>query len=138
MNESPSNIGARAEVEVAAALTRVGKQVYLPLCTSHGRVDLIFADESGLHRVQCKTSRLIDDVISFSTCSNTGGLRKDYQGQVDYLGVYSPDLGQVFLLPIDDLPSRGCHLRLGPARNAQQKGVRWAADYLIGRFAPSR
>ena len=133
MSESPSQIGARAEVEIAAALMRVGKQVYLPLGTSHGRVDLIFADVSGLHRVQCKTSRLIGDVISFSTCSNTGGLRKDYQGEVDYLGVYSPDLDQVFLVPIDALPHRGCHLRLGPARNSQQKRLRWAGDYLISR-----
>src|SRR5258708_30943994 len=97
MGESPSEVGTRAEVEIAAALTRAGKQVFLPLCASNGRVDLIFADESGLHRVQCKTSRVLGDVIAFSTCSNTGGVRKDYQGQVDYLGVYSRDLDQVFL-----------------------------------------
>jgi len=36
------------------------------------------------------------------------------------------------LVPVDQAPVRGCCLRLEPARNNQQAGIRWAVDYLIG------
>ena len=132
MSASPSAVGARAEIEVATALIRAGKQVFLPLCASHGRADLAFEDSSGIYRVQCKTSRrLNENVLVFSTCSNTGGQRKDYQGEVEYFGVYSPELDRVFLIPARGLPRRACHLRLGPARNGQQKRLRWAGDFTL-------
>ena len=97
MEISPSRIGARAEMEGATALTRAGKRVYAPFFGADSRVDLVYEDDGGFHRVQCKTSRLI--------------------------GVYSPDL--------DEVPPRAGHLRPGPARNGQAKGVRWARDYRL-------
>ena len=30
----------------------------------------------------------------------------------------------------------GCHLRFGPTLNNQSKGIRFAADYAVGTFAP--
>jgi len=58
MGSTPSEVGSRAEIEVAAALVRSGRRVYLPLLAADGRVDLIVDDpERGLLRVQCKTAR---------------------------------------------------------------------------------
>ena len=57
---------------------------------------------------------------------------KTYEGEIDLFGVYSPDLDNVFLVPIAEVPSRVCHLRLGPARNGQVKKLMWATDYVIG------
>ncbi|MDQ4132107.1 MAG: group I intron-associated PD-(D/E)XK endonuclease [Actinomycetota bacterium] len=82
-------------------------------------------------RVQCKSARLVGGVVSFRTSSNTRNAPKDYVGEVDYFGVYSPDLDKVFLVPIGDVPSRYCFLRLDSAKNSQTRRVRWARDYLL-------
>src|SRR5437870_1083507 len=133
MQSTPSELGAQAELAVAAALTRAGKQVYLPFFAAHARVDLIFEDELGFHRVQCKTSRVVGDVIAFATCSNSKQVRRDYRGEVDLFGVYSPELDRVFMVPVGDVPLRLGHLRLRPARNGQAKRIRWANEYALDR-----
>ena len=38
--------------------------------------------------------------MSFCTCSNSRDVRKSYQGEADLFGVYSPELDQVFLVPV--------------------------------------
>jgi hypothetical protein len=129
---TPSEIGAVAEREVAVALVAAGWNVFVPLFAAHSRVDLVVENESGVHRVQCKTSRLVDGAIAFRTCSNTANRPKDYRGQVDYFGVWSPELRQAFLIPVDAAPSRLCHLRVSPARSGQLRGTRPASEYLVG------
>jgi hypothetical protein len=131
MPETPSDIGARAEREVAFALGRAGWDVFLPLFSAHGRVDMVALREGVVLRVQCKTARLVNGVLSFRTCSNTRNSPRDYLGQVDAFGVYSPDMGSTYLIPLDGLGGRGCHLRLGPAANKQVRGVRYARDYEV-------
>lgn len=45
-------------------------------------------------------------------------------------GVYSPDTGKVYLIPVSEVPSGGdVILCLLKARNNQEKGVHWAKDY---------
>ena len=131
MPDTPSDIGARAEREVAFALGRAGWDVFLPLFSPHGRVDMVALRHGVLLRVQCKTARLVDGVLSFRTCSNTGNSPRDYLGQIDAFGVYSPDLRSTYLVPLDGLGARGCHLRVGPAANNQARGVRYARDYEV-------
>jgi len=84
-----------------------------------------------IHDGGVKTSRLREDAIWFRTCSFTNKVSRDYRGEVDIIAVYSPELDQVFLVPIEEAPARGGHLRLAPTRNGQSKGVRWARDYLL-------
>lgn len=129
---SPSVIGARAEMAVASGLQRSGYDVFVPLFAAHSRVDVIASGPSGLTRVQCKTARLARGALFFRTCSNTANIPLDYREQIDAFGVYSPDLDSVYLVPVDDVSIRGCHLRVEPARNGQGAGIRWAVDYLIG------
>lgn len=133
MTVSPPVVGARAEAAVASALVRAGKAVFLPAFGAHSRVDLVYDDGQQLVRVQCKTSRLVDGGLSFRTCSNTGQEERSYMGEADMFGVYSPDLDRVYLVPVAEMPSRKGFLRLSPAKNGQQHGVRWANDYLLGR-----
>jgi hypothetical protein len=121
-----------AEVEVAAALVRSGRRVYLPFLAADGRIDLIFDDpEQGLLRAQCKTGRVVGEVLTFKVCSNTRNAPRDYRGEVDVFGVYSPQLDAVFIVPVDDVATRLCHLRLAPTRNGQAKGIRWAEPYRL-------
>lgn len=130
---TPSEVGAQAEVAVATALMKAGRHVFVPVFSSHSRVDLVYLDDTGAtRRVQCKASKLSGGVITFWACSNTGKQRKDYRADVDEFGVYSAALNQVYLVPVTEAPSRMACLRLKPTRNSQQAGVRWAKHYLLG------
>ncbi len=130
--EAPSVIGARAELAVASALWKQGIDVYLPFFGAHSRVDLMAVTPSETLRVQCKTSRLLDGVVYFRTCSLTRNVALDYRDEIDVFGVYSPELDLVYLVPIGVTSIRGCSLRLEPTRNNQKAKIHWAADYLIG------
>jgi PD-(D/E)XK endonuclease len=130
---TPSSIGARAEAAVASALVRAGKAVFLPAFAAHDRIDLVYLDGVAAIRVQCKTSRLVGDVLVFCTCSNTANVPRTYDGEIDAFGVYSPDTGLVYLVPAaQNLPRRTCSLRLTATRNSQAAGVRWAEDFVLG------
>jgi hypothetical protein len=93
---------------------------------------LVYADDSSLMRVQCKSSRVVGEVLVFATCSNTKNMPRDYQGEVDAFGVYSPALNLVYLVPAVGVPTRTCQLRLAPTRNGQSKRVWWADDFVLG------
>src|SRR5262249_20353868 len=121
-----------AEAAVASALVRVGKPVFLPAFGVNSRVDLIYADDGTLVRVQCKTSRLVGDVVIFRTCSNTRNLPREYVGEIDVFGVYSPSENLGYLVPAAGLPTRYCALRLAPTRNGQRKRVWWAGACVLG------
>jgi hypothetical protein len=129
VGRTPSEIGARAELEIAYALERGGWHVYLPQFAPHARVDLIAVRDGLLHRVQVKTGRVVGDALVFRVCSNTGNSPRDYRGEVDAFGVYAPSLERSFLVPISVTGRRTCSLRLEPARSGQVRGTRLAADF---------
>jgi hypothetical protein len=131
MAETPSDIGARAELVVAERLIRAGHQVFLPLFAPHPRVDLVVLRSGVLERVQCKTASRRGGALFFRSCSNTGNQPAAYRDDVDLFGVWSPHLDEVFLVPVADAPDRGCHLRITPPRNAQHQGIRWAHTYRL-------
>ena len=56
---------------------------------------------------------------------------RDYRGEVDVFGVYSPQLDEVFIVPVNDVATRLCSLRLAPPRNNQAVGIRWAEPYRL-------
>jgi hypothetical protein len=86
----------------------------------------------GFVRVQCKTGRLAKGAISFPTAIWCRGNKyRSYSGDVDCFGVYCSGTGQVYLVPVADVPDRSASLRFDPPRNRQSKGVRWAKDYAI-------
>lgn len=138
MRGTPSEIGARTEAAVARALVFEGWDVCIPMFCAHSRVDLVALRENEILRVQCKTARLANGVLYFRTCSNTKNQPRPYHGEVDVFGVYSPDTGSAYLIPLAGLGDKACSLRLGPTANNQVKGVRFAADYEIGQAAPPR
>jgi hypothetical protein len=128
-----SEIGARAEMAVTAALLRADRPVYLPFFNAHGRVDLIYeATDGEFRRVQCKAARVVNDVMLFHTCSQTGGVDRGYLGDIDEFGVYCEETGCVYLVPVTDVPARLASLRLTRPRNNQLRGVRWAEPYVLG------
>jgi len=129
---TPNERGARSESAVAAALVRSGAKVFLPAFGADGRVDLVYERGGQMFRVQCKTARRSGGSLLFRTCSNPGNAPIAYYGEIDEFGVYSPDTGVVYIVPVDQAPTRACALRLEPARNGQHAGVRWADTYALG------
>lgn len=132
VRKSPSEVGALSELAVSTALLHAGLAVYLPFFSAHSRVDLIYLTADGaVRRVQCKTARLHDGVVSFATCSNTGGTRKTYEHDVDEFAAYCADNDTVYLVPVAEAPTREARLRIEPPRSNQSIGIRWAEPYRL-------
>lgn len=137
------SVGERTEAIVLAELLKVGYVVLLPFGDNQ-RYDLVIEQDGIFKRVQCKTAQLSarsENALVFPTCStyaHRGRSSKDYRGAADYFGVYSPDTGQCYLVPVDAVGVKVAHLRLAPARNGQVANVRLAQDYLLKLEVPER
>ena len=131
-----TSLGDLAEFEIATALMRTGRRILRPL--SGGlRYDLAIDNGDGtVMRVQCKTGNLKDGVIRFRV-SNSDARRPrgvPYRGQIEAFGVYCPQNGRAYLIPMDAvvMNAQTAGLRLAPARNGQQRRVRFADSLQIG------
>jgi PD-(D/E)XK nuclease superfamily protein len=130
------SIGDLSEMFVALQLARAGYLVAKPF-GENTRYDLLIDDGKILSRVQVKTGRLRKGAIQWNCCSThghrTGPNFKSYIGQIDFFGIYCPQLQSAYLVPISQAPSRRTSsLRVVPTRNRQTRRVRWASDFLIG------
>lgn len=114
-----------------AALLRAGKTVLTPFGVQ--RYDLVFEDESGFHRVQCKTGRLKDGAIVFETCSRHSRTlqRTSYHGHADFFGVYYPGGDACYLIPIELVGQTQGSIRIVQTKNSQAKGVLNAEQFVI-------
>lgn len=114
-----------------AALLRAGKNVLTPFGVQ--RYDLVFEDESGFHTVQCKTGRGKSGALIFETCGRHSRThqRTSYRGEIDYFGVYFPDNGCCYLVPVEAVGRTDGYLRLEKPKNNQVKGVVLADQFLI-------
>jgi len=136
----PNAIGEITQAHILCALVEEGWYVLVPW-SSVKRYDLVIEDDAGrFHRVQCKTGHIKNGSVHFPTQSLRAAKKEtewrrvavDYVGQIEYFGVYCPDNGAVYLVPIADVPNhRLCSLRLEPPKNNQQKRIRWAREYEI-------
>jgi hypothetical protein len=127
-------VGDVTQAQVLAALLSRGKKVLVPF-GDNARYDLVVEQRGVFTRVQCKTGRIDRGAVVFAVASSQyhrGGKRSSYHGQVDAFGVFCPDNGKAYIIPIADLPlMREAKLRLTSPKNSQVKGIRWAARYEI-------
>ena len=131
---STNEKGARSEGAVLAQLLRHGYNVLIPFGVS--RYDLVIEDDEGIfRRVQVKTGRVDKaGALRFNVCSTPpGGRTRNYDGQVDYFGVYVPDIDAVYLFTAEVVAGRQRQVsfRLQPARNGQTSGTRLAEPYRL-------
>lgn len=135
----PNRIGDISQIKVLAALVGAGKFMLAPVFHSL-RYDLAMDDEGRISRIQCKTGHITRGAVVFPTYSLRAAKREtewrrvaaDYQGQVDFFGVYCPENEKVYLVPIAvACGKRGCSLRLEPTKNNQRKLIRWAKDFEV-------
>lgn len=120
------------------ALADAGLDVSVPF-GENCRYDLVIDREGTLTRAQCKTGRLRNGAVRFSTASTYGHLpsprapRRDYVGEIDEFGVFCPETHGVYLIPVADVAARtNAYLRIEPPRNGQRRGIRYARAYLVG------
>lgn len=134
LTSHPVDVGHRAEAAILAELVKRGYRVLLPFGVNQ-RYDLVLDCDGRFLRAQCKTGRLREGVVQCSTQSiqsNTQGSRwRSYAGEIDLFIVYCPQNDSVYVVPADEVPGRGMHLRVNPPRNRQDKRVRWAKDYKL-------
>src|SRR5437660_5732611 len=129
---------AIGDISEAAIITRFLQLRYVVLTPYGGnqRYDLVIEDAEGqFWRVQCKTARIDEGgtLLRFDTANHnvTGKNRqmRHYRGQCDYFAVYCEELDKVYLVPVDEVGATSAKFRLTPAKNNQEKYVRWAKDY---------
>ena len=138
--QHPKDVGDRSTLAIMYALRLQGASIFVPF-GENTRCDLIVEEHGRLSRLQCKTGRLRNGVVLFSTCSsyahhpNPKTLQRDYAGEIDEFAVFCPDLGSVYRVPIEDVTTaRRGTLRVDRTRNCQSKRIRLAAAYEIARF----
>lgn len=133
-------LGEQSQAHIIAQLLEVGYTVLTPYGDS-SRYDLVIEDAEGqFRRVQCKTAWVEGEdsgYIKFATTSlrsrSTNGKvqysRARYTGQIDYFAVYSHEQRKTYLIPANLATGETMRLRLAPAKNNQEKGVKWAKEY---------
>jgi hypothetical protein len=128
--------GNEAEAVTLAAFVKRGFDVSVPF--GGGQPYDLIADlgEFDLLKVQCKTGWLDKSCVSFNTRSTDHGQgRRSYVGLAHIFAVYFPPKRSVYLVPLDAVGGFRGYLRLEPARNNQQRKVRFAADFEIDRWS---
>jgi hypothetical protein len=124
--------GLIAENAVVAECIHLNLGVSRPI--DDERYDLILDLRPRLLRVQCKWASKHGDVVVARLYSNRRGpngmITRFYtQDEVDGFAVHCLEIGVSYFLPAEASGRREARLRLGPTRNNQARGIRWAADY---------
>jgi len=133
--KNTTTTGELSELEIAVALVRAGHPVLRPLSTGL-RYDLVLDNGNGTFtRVQCKTGILRQGFVEFNV-SSADRRRPNgtpYIGQIEAFGVYCPQNGKVYLVPIERVSAHAsrARLRIDPARNGQLRRIRLAAAYEV-------
>ena len=131
------NIGNLGEAKVLAKFVELGIQVYLPFGDG-SVVDLIAEFNGKLNRIQIKsTEKDSDGALVFSICSTVvrsgGELQKHIYSseEIDYFALYSSITDEVYLLPIQEAPTKKFSLRYKEPYSSKSHK---AEDYLITKI----
>lgn len=127
--------GDFAEARVLADLVGRGLRVAIPY-GDNARYDLILERAGKFERVQVKYVESGKEVITlrcYSTTVKAGGVYTTNlytPDQIDWIAAYDRDSETCYYVPAAHLNDQGyVTLRIAFPRNAQTKGVRWAAQY---------
>ena len=131
--------GNATEAAVLNAFVERDLGVLIPFGDGHPYDLVVHLTLDRFLRVQCKSARLLEGCVTFnSRTTDHGRGRRHYLGLADAFGVYFPPRGAVYLVPVREASTFQVRLRLHPARNNQQQGIRLALDYEIERWTIDR
>lgn len=127
--------GNTTEAAVLRALAERDFAVLIPFGEGHPYDLVVHLAGISFVRVQCKTGRMKGGCLVFNSRSTDHGRGPGtYLGLADMFGVYCPERDSVYLVPVADVPTSKPHLRIEPASNNQQRGIRYAAGYALGEL----
>lgn len=120
-NRPPGNTkqtGDLSEISVIKRLLELGQTV-CDVVGDNAAYDLVWDRDGTLLRLQVKTGQLTRGgrTLVFSTIRSNrffGYGPYDYKGEADLFAVYSPELGKIFMVPVNDAAAHECSLRLEP------------------------
>ena len=95
------------------------------------RYDIVIETERHFSTVQVKNGRLRNGSIIFNSVSYGPRTNVENYLDIDYFGVYCPELDEVFLVPTQEVSVGRGVLRVDPVKQNESR-VRWAADYRLG------
>lgn len=132
MKENPKTIGERSEAVIMAKLLLNGEVVLQPFGDNQ-RYDLVIDRDGTFLRIQCKTGKIRNGAVEFSSCSNAGGYKKkSYYGEIELFAVYCPENQGVYMVPVDEAAGITTRLRIDPPKNnSSVSTVRWAKDFVL-------
>lgn len=121
--------GSITELKIAAKLIERGYTVCMPY-GNNARYDLVIEKNGKFERIQCKTSHIEEKCIRFNTTSQhiLTGERFTYETEIEYFGVYSPELDKCYLVPSSLGGKSSIGLRIEPAK-FNKKSIKWAKDF---------
>ncbi|MGV1047960.1 MAG: group I intron-associated PD-(D/E)XK endonuclease [Solirubrobacterales bacterium] len=133
---SSATRGNQGEAMILAAFVSRGFDVSVPFGGGQPYDLVVDLGEAGFLRVQCKMGWESNGCVAFNCrATDHGRGRQPYLGLADIFGVYFPSTRSVYLVPVTAVPGFKGHLRLGPTRNNQRKGVRFAFDFEIDQWS---
>ena len=125
-----------SEAAILFEFTRRGVTVLEPFGDNE-RYDFVVEICGRFYRVQVKTGRLNNGRVQFETRSSgtlTRKVKKEgYDGQIDIFAVYSPDLEQSYIVPIDEAPRTSMGLRVEQAQK-DSPNINWADDFSMAAW----
>lgn len=123
--------GNRSEGIILSAYINAGLIVSVPFGTG-ASYDLVVDTGARLLKIQVKTAWLDGGCLRYHSQRRRGGgyeTRRLYRdGEADYFAVYCPQTDDLYAVPAEKHRTEG-RLRLTPAKNKQQKLIKYAADY---------
>lgn len=131
--------GNAAEARLLAELVGRGYDVLVPFGGGQP-YDLALDLGDLVLKVQCKTAWLTagGSCLMFNCRSTDHGRGPQrYEGLADVFGVSLPP-DSVYLVPLHSVGGFVGRLRLEPTRNNQKRGVRFAAEFEIGRWTDEK
>lgn len=130
----PKTKGTISEQFIIAHILSLGYGVSVPV-GDNLRYDLIVDDGISLHRVQSRTGRYQNGCViaeTFSSRLNSKFMykKKFNKTDIDYFAIYYENT--VYVIPISEVADTTVvTLRIEPTKSGQEKGIRWAKDYLL-------
>ena len=133
---SYSQFGLIGETAILSEFIRFGLQCYLPYGDLE-RCDMVVSFNGVLKKIQIKSVYgLVNGSIKADITSKNDHQRYKYNSSdVDYFAIYSYDLGQCFLVPIEEVENMATiTLRIDPPLNNNSINIRWAKDYHLSKM----
>lgn len=132
----PQRRGDATEAIVRMAFVVRGVTVLEPVGDNEP-YDIVVDRDGEFSRVQVKTAYdgPNDGSVRFETrttrVKSSGYERGRYDGRIEFFAVFSPETGDVYLVPVEDAPKDAMTIRYRTAKNNNSSQVNWHADYLL-------